>query len=144
MKKIFVVITLAVMVSLAAPQIQAQKKQQQRKHQQQTQQPGNIAGWPSAAVFRQLGFEMLNLKQPAGTAASYTDTTIYLTGGNANAVIQDLVRQIERAFKSKARYYEYNDNYQISGPDVPGRGTAFADIKQENGVVILYLGHAVG
>jgi hypothetical protein len=122
-------------------------EQQQRRPQQQAQTPpqlGDNAGWPSAAWFRQYGHEKLNLKQPAGTTASYAshDTLIYLTGGNATAVIQDLVSQLEKTHKVKATV---NDGRHTMGyaQDRYGNGP-YVSISQENGVVRIYLGHTAG
>jgi hypothetical protein len=122
-------------------------EQRQRQPQQQAQTPpqlGDNAGWPSAAWFRQYGHEKLNLKQPAGTTASYADhdTLIYLTGGNATTVIQGLVSQLEKAHNVKATVNDgrYNIRY---APDRYGNGP-YVNISQENGVVRIYLGHTAG
>jgi hypothetical protein len=75
------------------------QRQAARPQQSQQSQPGYNAGWP-AAQLRGRWPAWGNLRQPAGTNASYNGEgnwaeVIYLTGANAN-VLQDLKRQIER------------------------------------------------
>jgi hypothetical protein len=119
------------------------EQRQKQPQQQQVTQPGDNAGWPSAALFREYGHgKLAALKQPAGTTASYSTDgglVIYLTGGNANAVIQDLARQIETAFKIKAQisdgehFLSYNPDRERNGP--------YALIRQERGTVRISFGH---
>ena len=78
-------------------QQQPQQQPQQQQRQQQSQQGAN-AGWPSESIFRDF-FSNGQINQPGGTTSRYDDDgnglTIYLSGGNANAVLQDLKRQVE-------------------------------------------------
>jgi hypothetical protein len=121
-----------------------EQRQRQPQQQQQAAQPGDNAGWPSAAWFRQYGHEKLNMNQPAGTEASYAsyDTLIFLTGGNTTTVIQGLVSQLEKTHKVKATVNDgrYTIRY---APDRYGNGP-YVSISQENGVVRIYLGHSGG
>lgn len=111
-----------------------------RNSQQQQQQLGENAGWPNAAWFRQNGHGSLNLRQPRGTTARHDNNrNIYLTGGNANTVIQDLVNQVERATGAKmelndGRYLIYYGNQR----------DLTVTIQQENGAVSIRLGRTAG
>jgi hypothetical protein len=71
--------------------------------QQQSLQ-GPYAGWPAAQAFRSFQFPVIN--QPSGTTASFNYTpvsalVIFIRGGNAAAVTQDLVRQVNAGTKSE-------------------------------------------
>jgi hypothetical protein len=91
-------------------QIQQQQQQAQQEQERQRQEaamyPGKTRGWPVAAAFRDC--KVPALKQPAGTTASYNHDgdrlEVYLSGGNADAVMQDLVRQIEAAAGKKMQH----------------------------------------
>jgi hypothetical protein len=85
-------------------QPQPQWAQEQPRRQDQMQQ-GAKAGWPPASAF-QGRFKIAPFTQPNGTTARYDGFeggggTIYLTGGNAAAVTQNLKQQIERAAKKQ-------------------------------------------
>jgi hypothetical protein len=84
------------------PQVQPQT---QTQPQQAVSQQGEHAGWPPASAF-QNRFKLTPFRQPAGTTARYDagenrgvigSLEIYLTGGNANTVLQNLKQQIEAA-----------------------------------------------
>jgi hypothetical protein len=80
----------------------------------QTQQ-GETAGWPTAAMFKDL--DISGFRQPAGTKASYTyqqnnSLEIYLTGASAKT-LQELKRNTETALKQQM---ESDDSgYYING-----------------------------
>ncbi len=84
-------------------QQEQQKRQQEQEERQREEQrrmyPGDTRGWPSVTWFRNKDAQLASLRQPTGTNASYDSDggTVYLSGGNANAVMQDLVRQINTA-----------------------------------------------
>jgi hypothetical protein len=87
-------------------QERARQAQQQREEEQRRMYLGNTRGWPTVAMFRAKYEKFASLKQPAGTNASYDYEdgslySVYLSGGNTNTVIQDLVRQIEAATGQK-------------------------------------------
>ena len=95
----------------------------QQPQQQAPQLKGEKAGWPPAAAFQSY-FKLPVFKQPAGTTVSYDgqpyenmwrNVTIYLTGGNANTIVQDLVKQVETATKKKMDRYVDGDqvNYGV-------------------------------
>jgi hypothetical protein len=76
-------------------------KQQQKQEEERKMYPGKTRGWPTVAYFKECfknypQIATATLKQPVGTNASYTDGVIYLTGGNANTVLQNLKQQVEK------------------------------------------------
>ena len=68
--------------------------EQKRAEEERAKFPGETRGWPNAAWFKERDPAVPNLKQPAGTNASYDVNTIYLSGANANT-LQDIKKQIE-------------------------------------------------
>jgi hypothetical protein len=84
-------------------QWEQQRRQQEQEERQREEQRrmylGDTRGWPAAVWFRNKDAQLASLRQPAGTNASYDSDggTVYLSGGNANTVMQDLVRQINTA-----------------------------------------------
>jgi hypothetical protein len=81
-------------------------------------QQGERAGWPPASAF-QNRFKIAPFKQPAGTTARYDagenkgviiSMEIYLTGGNATTVVQNLKQQFE-SVTGKQMTQSGNDYY---------------------------------
>jgi hypothetical protein len=123
---------------------QQQAQQQPQQTQQQPQQQGANAGWPPASAYQALygSNQLRQLKQPAGTTARYDQegvgVRIYLTGGNANTVIQDLKRQIETIVGTQhtgRQMYDNGGTFSTNFNDGKN-GTAFW-LSQEGGTVEL-------
>jgi hypothetical protein len=120
------------------------QNQPQRPQPQQPQQRGEIAGWPTAAIFR--NWDISNMRQPAGTQSSYTYNgndrlVIYLTGVNSNT-LQELKRQIETALKKQmegegSRYYIYFDASKFNN-------YCTANLSLEGNVIVLQISVAAG
>jgi hypothetical protein len=131
-------------------QQEAQRQAQQPRQPQQPQQPGEKAGWPPAAAFQSY-FKLPALRQPAGTSVRYdgapnndghwTWVRVYLSGGNAAAVLQDLVRQIETATGEKFGGQE--NNIRSLGFSTSRYYTFYVQLEQENGMVVLTIGESV-
>jgi len=108
--------------------------------QRQTQQ-GAHSGWPQASLFQ--GFQYPVLTQPSGTTASFNYTAmsileIFIRGGNTNAVIQDLVRQVNSGTKSTMSQNNgaYTLNIERSGVV---KGNLKTTIEQKDGVIVFVL-----
>jgi hypothetical protein len=118
------------------------QEQERRQREEQANYPGNVRGWPAASLFQKQGVPAL--RQPAATNASYTDAdwgrlTVYLTGGNADTVVRELVRQIEAATGRKMDHEGgwYRVEHKPAGAPIWQNFPTFLVKKQENGTVEL-------
>ena len=108
---------------------------------QQQNLQGQHAGWPAAQAFQSFQFPVLN--QPSGTTASFNYTPvsaleIFITGGNATTVMQDLVKQVNSGTNSEMSVNggTYILNIERSGVV---RGNLKVAIEQKNGVTVFNL-----
>jgi hypothetical protein len=122
---------------------QRQNQPQQVQKPQQPQQQGETAGWPAAAMFR--NWNISNMKQPAGTQSSYTNSNykleIYLTGANSNT-LQELKRQIETSLKKQME--GGGNKYSISFDVSKFNNYCVASIRLEGNVIVLEFFVAAG
>jgi len=122
-------------------QLSKQANEELRKRQLEEEQrklyPGDTRGWPTTAVLKEYGHDKLQLKQPSGTNASYSGSTIYLSGKNADVVIKDLVSQLEKTYKKKM---DKNENgYSLQYAETRYGDRCYVNIRQEDGMVIIRL-----
>ena len=108
--------------------------------QQQTLQ-GTHQGWPAAQAFR--GFQFPVLNQPSGTTASFNYTPvssleIFIRGGNATAVVQDLVRQVNSGTNSEMSVNSGTYTLDIERSGVV-RGNLRVVVEQKDGVIVFSL-----
>ena len=120
-----------------------QQGQNIQPQQQQIQQQGQNAGWPPASAFQSY-FRISPLTQPAGTTARYDGgdrgMEIYLTGGNANTVQQNLKQQVERITGRQMPENRYDGGYidSIQDPNQRSNDNSIQFwLRTENNVVIL-------
>jgi hypothetical protein len=137
-------------------QVMQQQQQAQQEQDRQRQEAaaylGKNRGWPGAAALKECGGEKaLVLKQPAGTTASYNyegnRLEVYLSGGKTDAVMLDLVRQIEAAAGKKAQQNSdgsYSVELRPSGASINENYPIYITRKRENGVVELIIYTPVG
>jgi hypothetical protein len=128
-----------------ATQQSAQALQQQQQEPQQDSFPvGARTGWPSAAEFRR--FNLLNLRQPAGTTVSYDidnkeGISIYIRNGT-QATFDQLAREIESGTSGREGYKDLTlYSHSLPWPSVLGqqsRDTSYyVRVELRNGGVIL-------
>jgi len=87
-------------------QVLQQDQQRRQEEEQRRLYPGDIRGWPTAAIFSQCSLP--NLRQPAGTTVSYDyDSTdrrlvVYIKGGT-----QTHFNELEKAIAAVGNGYSY-------------------------------------
>jgi hypothetical protein len=102
---------------------------------------GPYVGWPSAKAFQSFQFPVIN--QPSGTTASFNYTpvsalVIFIKGGTAAAVMQDLVRQVNAGTKSEMTTENGAYTLQIVNTGVV-KGNLRTVIEQKGDVVVFDL-----
>ena len=128
---------------------QKQREEEERRQREAQMYPGDKRGWPPNAAFTDLSLKT-PVKQPNGTKASYNsyqdnnkwyNITIYLTGGNSQTVMQDLIRQVEASTGKKMAAY---DSYYSMGmpPVIKGyTGISVAISLADDGAVEFSIRH---